>query len=70
VEGSRRGSLAPTGRDSSGGVARPRRACPHSGERRWVANEQGPDGSGRARGSEVRAHVGRPGKEMEWVEPV
>jgi hypothetical protein len=65
------GALAPIGRDSSGGVARPaaarpRRACPHSGGRCRVTDEQGPDGSGRVLGREARACVGRPGKEMEW----
>jgi hypothetical protein len=47
------GSLSPTDGGQLG-----RRACPHSGGRRWVAGERGPAGSGRVRGSEARGMRG------------
>jgi hypothetical protein len=71
--------LAPTGRGPLGrrgnGRQRPsrgergRRACPHNGGRRRVADERGPAGNRRARGRETQERMGRPGKKMEWAEP-
>jgi hypothetical protein len=58
--------LPPVG-DSSGGAARPaaarpRRACPHSGVRRRVADERVLYGSGRARRREARGTRGPAGE--------
>jgi hypothetical protein len=60
------GALALTGGDSLDGAAgsgpshgaRKRRTCPHNRGRRRVADGQGPDGSGRAQGSEARGARG------------
>jgi hypothetical protein len=65
--GSHRRGIAQAARPAA---AQPRHACPHSGGRCRVADERGPDGSGRAWGERHGACVGRPGKEMEWAEPV
>jgi hypothetical protein len=72
VDGHEEGDLAPTGggplgrrgngRQRPGRGARERRTCPHSGERRRVADERGPAGSGRARGREARDTHGPAGE--------
>jgi hypothetical protein len=57
----RRGAWLPPAGDILGG-ARGRRACPHSGGRRWVADERDPAGSGRVPGREVQGARGLTGE--------